>query len=384
MDRIYLINFILPSYWHATRCLGIVKNENTAGFKENSPTGFGVFSRRPLRLGYVRLADAAPFIIAGELGIFKKYGLDVQLSREVGWATIRDKLVYGELDAAQALGPMPFAVSLGLDSIQCDCVSGLVLNLNGNAITLSRELNDRGILTPAALSDEIHQSRGSRTYTFGVVYPFSSHQILLSKWLKSGGINPVKDVQIVTLPPPQMARNLAAGTIDGYCSGDPWNSLSVLEGHGVTAELSSTINPGHPEKVLMVRKEFADYQPEVHALLIASLLEACRFCQDKNNQDEIISLLSHKQYLNCSKEAIAASFTGLYKFSSEREEHCPDFNVFYMKDSNEPTLEKANWVVDGLDEVGAFDGKLVNGAQIAKKVFRSDLYRAGLDKLRAV
>ena len=179
--------------------------------------------------------------MAHELGLFRKFGLNVSLSRELGWATIRDKIIYGELDAAHAVAGLPFAVSLGLGSIQCECVTGLVLCLQGNAITLSQDLWLRGVRDAGGLHREILRSRGRRTFTFGVAFPFSSHNFLLRQWLLSGGIQPDRDVRIVVVPPPQMFANLEAGNLDGYCVGEPWNSVAVKKGAGwCAATISAT------------------------------------------------------------------------------------------------------------------------------------------------
>ena len=135
-----------------------------------------------LRLGFVPLTDCAPLVVAQELGLFKKYGLRVVLSRELGWATIRDKVIHGELEAAHAVAGMPVAATLGLNSVPCDCLTALVLNLNGNAITLSQDLWNRGVRDGATLRAEIARTRGKKTFTFGVVYSFSSHHYLLRNW----------------------------------------------------------------------------------------------------------------------------------------------------------------------------------------------------------
>src|SRR5436305_1887532 len=161
-----------------------------------------------LRLGFVPLTDCAPLIMAQELGLFRKYGLLVALHRELGWATIRDKIIYGELDAAHALAAMPVAATLGLSSIRCDCVIGLVLNLHGNAVTLANDLRKRGVRDGASLRKAIMETRKDKTLTFAAVAPYSSHLFLLRTWLASHGIVPGQDVRIVIVPPPQMVANL--------------------------------------------------------------------------------------------------------------------------------------------------------------------------------
>src|SRR5579859_135901 len=233
---------------------------------------------KPLLLGFVPLTDCAPFVMARELGLFAKHGLHVVLKRELGWATIRDKIIYGELDAAHAVAGIGFAATFGLGSIPCPCVTGLVLNLHGNAITLSRELWESGVRDAKTMREAIVKSRGRKVFTLGAVFPFSSHNFLLRQWLAGGGIDPDRDVRIVVVPPPQMVANLEAGHLDGYCVGEPWNSVAVQSHAGWIAATSSELDSQHPEKVLMVRDDFAAKRSEEHVALVAALIEACEFC----------------------------------------------------------------------------------------------------------
>src|SRR5258708_21515443 len=161
-----------------------------------------VWVSQPIRSGFEPLTDCAPLVMTKELGLFQKHGLQVQLRRELGWATIRDKVVYKELDAAHAVVGMPFAASLGLGCVQCDCLTALVLNQHGSAITLSHELWKRGVRNGPALRDEILRLGNTKALTFGIVYPFSSHNFLLRAWLVAAGINPDRGVRILVVPPP--------------------------------------------------------------------------------------------------------------------------------------------------------------------------------------
>src|SRR6266852_236561 len=210
-------------------------------------------SLRPLRLGFVPLCDCAPLVMAQELGLFEKHGLKIHLSREPGWATLRDKIIYNELDAAHALAPMVFAASLGLGAVQTACVSGLVLNLNGNAITLAQSLHAACASKGETLKE--HVRRRDEPLILGIPFLYSSHHFLLRAWLRSQGLTPGREVQLVVVPPPQMPFNLRAGHLDGYCVGAPWNSVAQLGGFGWRAASSRDIAPQHPEKVLMVRRE---------------------------------------------------------------------------------------------------------------------------------
>ena len=196
------------------------------------------------------------------------------MSRELGWATVRDKIIHGELDAAHALAAMPLTAALGLGSVPCECLTGLVLNQHGNAITLSAELWKCGVRDGKTLRDEIFRSRREKVFTFGVVFQFSSHRYLFRKWLSAHGIDPERDVRFVVVPPPQMVANLKAGHLDGFCVGEPWNSMAVHAKAGWIAATSADLDPGHPEKILMVRTDFALKRNDEHLALIAALREA--------------------------------------------------------------------------------------------------------------
>ena len=176
-------------------------------------------SSTPVRLGFVPLNDCAPLVVAQEQGLFERFGVDVRLSRELGWATVRDKLIHGELDAAHAPCGLPLALGLGLNCLPTPTVTGLVLNLNGNAITLSEELWQAGVRDALTLRTFLANHRGRRTLTFGTVSPYSTHTLLLRRWLTQAGADFSRDVRFVVVPPPQMVVNLAAGHLDGTRAG---------------------------------------------------------------------------------------------------------------------------------------------------------------------
>jgi ABC-type nitrate/sulfonate/bicarbonate transport system substrate-binding protein len=329
---------------------------------------------KPLRVGFVPLTDCAPLVMAQELGLFARHGLKVELSRELGWATVRDKIIYGELDAAHALAAMPFATSLGLGSIKCDCLTGLVLSLHGNAITLSKELWERGVRDAKTLRDEIIRARGKKTYTFGVVFQYSSHNFLLRQWLTSGGINPDKDVRIVVVPPPQMYVNLKTGNLDGYCVGEPWNSVAVQHRIGWCPVTSAQLAPGHPEKVLMVRKLFAEQRAAEHIALIAALLEACAFCDRPENSLQISQTLASARYVNTTAEALSHSMFGKFDYGHGRVENLPDFTIFHQNEANEPTQAKAAWVLGHLLNSGLAPDPAAVRSPNLKQTFANDVF----------
>jgi len=328
---------------------------------------------RSLRLGFVPLTDCAPLAVAQELGLFRKYGLNVKLCRELGWASVRDKIVTRELDAAQAVAGMPFAATLGLGSTRCECVTGLVLNLHGNGITLSNELWQLGVRDAATLRDLVVATRHERTFTFGVVFPFSSHNFLLRGWLAAAGINPDTDVRIVVVPPPQMPGTLDAGHIDGYCVGEPWNSVAVSSRVGWMLAASAELAPNHPEKVLAVRRDFAEDCAGEHEALIAALLDACAYCDAPENRNTIAEILSRREFLNCPARDLMPALTGKLDFGHGRSHTTEDFMVFHRLGANEPTADKAAWVTNHVR-----NSKLAMAAELtpafARSVFRCDIY----------
>ena len=331
-------------------------------------------TRQALRLGFVPLTDCAPIVMAQELGLYKKFGLNVQLSRELGWATIRDKVIHKELDAAHALAAMPIAASLGLGSIPCDCLTALVLNLNGNAITLSNELWKRGVRDGKTLREEIVRSRREKTYTFGVVFPFSSHRHLLRRWFSANGIDSERDVRIVVVPPPQMANNLKAGHLDGFCVGEPWNSVAVQSRVGWIAATSSELDALHPEKVLMVRADFAAKRSEEHIALVAALLEACEFCDQPENHEHIIATLARPEYVGVSEEALRHGIDGTIDFGHDTERAVRDFCIFHRDEANEPSGDKAAWALDLVRASGLCKEPSAINFAFARKVFRPDIF----------
>ncbi len=331
-----------------------------------------------LRIGFIALNDAAPIIVAQEHGFFKKHGLAVTLSREVGWATIRDKVIHRELDAAHALGAMLISTRLGLNCLPTDCLTALVLNTNGNCITLSEDLWQRGVRDARSLRDEIVRSRHERTYVFGVVFAHSAQRILLCDWLRSGGIDPEKDVRVVIVPPPQLFRNLAAGTIDGYCVGDPWNSLAVREKTGWCPDLSPTLAAGHAEKVFMVLNDFAETRAGEHLALVAALAEAAALCDKPDFRPELCTLLARKEYLNVPARVIQSSLVGPFEAGHNTHFPATDFIQFHRNAANDPSAAKAAWLIEGFKRNRFLPAGVTIPADLGAKIFRSDLHTLAL------
>jgi ABC-type nitrate/sulfonate/bicarbonate transport system substrate-binding protein len=310
--------------------------------------------------------------------LFARRGLRIELSREVVWATIRDKIVMRDLEAAHAPAAMVLGISLGIGSFSVPCLTGLVLNLQGNAITLSNHLWKEGVRDGAGLRELIRSRSGQSLLTFGVAFSCSSHGYLLQTWLRGNGLDPGREVNIVVVPPPQMAANLKAGNLDGYCVGEPWNSVAVIQRAGWIAAASPSIALNHPEKVLLVRADFAASCAEEHERLIAALREACDFCQRAENRDQLVKILATSKYLNTSEDAIRRSLSGPFKFGGEQEDQVTDLHVFAGPEVNEPGPDKAAWVRDSLIRSGVLSGSRQLDQSRLASMFRSDIFHSAV------
>ncbi len=328
-----------------------------------------------LRLGFVPLTDAAPLIVAQAEGLFTRRGLSVTLSREVGWATVRDKILYRELDASHAVAPMVVATTLGLGCVATPCLTACVLNAHGNAITLSTALRERGVRDASTLGDEIRRIRHERLLVFGVVFAYSSQHIILRDWLRDAGIDPDRDVRIVVVPPPQLHRNLAAGTLDGYCVGDPYNSQAVREKTGWIAATSADLAPGHPEKILMVREDFATTRAEEHLALVGAVQEAAALCDDPAYRPDLVRLLARPENLNLPTRLLAPALTGPFETGTDAgTQSAADYIRFSSQDASLPAPLRAKWIIDGFNRHGLLPKGYTPPSDLPRRVFRADLF----------
>ncbi|MFD2258089.1 CmpA/NrtA family ABC transporter substrate-binding protein [Luteolibacter algae] len=329
---------------------------------------------QPIRLGYIPLTDCAPLAVAQEMGIFRKYGLNVVLHRELGWATVRDRLFYGELDAAESIAGIAFALGFGLTDLRCEVAVPLVLNLHGNAITLSTELPPEVIGNGVGLKNYLaRQWKKDRPFTLAATHRFSSHGVLLHTWLKRHGLEDT-DVEIITLPPSLMPRHLKAGHIDGYCVGEPFNSEAILGGYGWSPVTSADLSHGHPEKVLLVSGEFIQERREESIALVSALLESCKLCDDPSFREDLIMILAKKEFTGASPEILRNSlddvfFTGAAKVSGR------GFHMFYGNSVNRPSTDKASWMLAGLRSAGSLPESSCGSLS---RLYREDIYMAAL------
>ncbi|MEM6821404.1 MAG: CmpA/NrtA family ABC transporter substrate-binding protein [Verrucomicrobiota bacterium] len=337
----------------------------------------GAFQARgnELRVGFVPLVDAAPLIIAKELGYFDDYGLNVRLERELGWATVRDKIIFGELHAAHALAGLVLAAHLGIRCQARPCATGLIMNSHGNAVTLSRELYQLGIRDAKSFAVRVRMDRKIRRYTLGVVSGVSSHHFLLKLWLKSAGLDSTRDIRIITLPPSLMVSNLEEGNIDGFCVGEPWNTVAVKQAGGVVVATSNEISPGHPEKVLMASSDFIEQREDDYVSLGAAVLEGCRFCHLKENHQHVAEILSQRRYLNTDPSIILESLSGKLAMDKDRKaETASDLHLFYGGNVNVPNAQKVRWLWNQIEETIIYPF-------LSPKELKEVLHQAFLDEL---
>ena len=348
-------------------------------------------SAASLTLGFIPLVDCAPLVVAHEKGFAANEGLSLQLVRETSWANIRDRVMVGHFDAAHMLGPMPIASTLGIGHVEAPMIAPFSLGLGGNAITFSpavfAEMEAMGanlVQGPMemgqALASVVSQRRasGEAALTLAVVHPFSGHNYELRYWLATVGVDPDHDVRIVVLPPSFMVDAVLGRRIDGFCVGEPWNSLAVEAGAGVIAVAKSALWRQGPEKVLGFRADFAQRRPERLAALLRALYKAAEWAGRAANHPELSRILSAPAYLGAPAEIIARALSGaLVRIAGATAPPIPDFLVFHDHAANFPWQSHSLWFYSQMVRWGqvAYSPAL---AQKAREVYRPDLYRAAL------
>ncbi|RMF63294.1 MAG: ATP-binding cassette domain-containing protein, partial [Cyanobacteria bacterium J069] len=356
-DRLEVVNH--PSYYAMRSEIVYFLNQQKQAKKRKAAVQVGAIARNGLEkvnleLGFVPLTDCAPLVVAKEKGFFAKHGLEqVTLSREPSWKAIADGITSGRLDAAQMIAGMPLALTLGMGGKSpVPVTTGLVLSRNGNAITLSQRFLHEGVRSLADLKAAIARTP-DKVPTFAVVHPASMHNLMMRHWLATGGINPDKDVNIVTIPPPQMVAALKSGSIDGYCVGEPWNSRAIQEGLGYAIATDLDIWPGHLEKVLGVREDWADRYPKTHIALSTALLEACEYCDDRRHREELAELLSQTEYVGASVEQLRPGLVTPYdRGMGEAPEQLLRYNQFFVDRTNCPYRTEGLWIMTQLARWG--------------------------------
>lgn len=350
--------------------------------------------QRTLRAGFIPLMDASILIVAAELGFAEQEGLRLELVRDVTWANVRDRLAFRQFEIAHMLSPMPVASMLGLGSNPSPTIAPFSLGRGGNAITLSVRIFERmkaltgladdadALATARALAALLAdmRARGEAVPTLGMTYPFSSHNYEFRYWLAAGGIDPDRDVKLVVVPPPLTSDALAAGAIDGFCVGAPWNMIASEKGAGRIVAAKQDIWPLAPEKVLGMRPDWAEANADSVARLIIALDRAARWCDDAAHHNELADILSAPEYIAAPTSIIRRVLSGEFSLDAcGAKRVVPDYFLFHRGAANYPRPDQASWIYSQMIRWGQAEFSTDSLARV-KSAFRPDLYRAALGR----
>jgi ABC-type nitrate/sulfonate/bicarbonate transport system substrate-binding protein len=344
-----------------------------------------------LTAGFLPLLDSVLLVLAHEKGFAAEEGVELHLTRETSWANIRDRAALGHFDIAQMLAPMPIASSLGLTPLATPMVAPVVLGLGNNGITVSAELwqamEAEGAPadlsagpTGSALAQVVATS--SRKLRFGVVHQTSSHNYELRYWLAASGIRPDHDVEIVVLPPPLLPEALGSGGIDGYCVGEPWNSVGVATQGARIATVKAAIWQASPDKVIGMRSDWALAHPELVSAVVRAIYRAGLWCADPANHHETAEIMARPAYLDQPAAIVSRALTGRLDQGSGNMIEIENFFLPHQSAANFPWKSHALWYYSQMVRWGEASDSAEN-ATAAAATFRPDLYRAALAPLGA-
>lgn len=336
-----------------------------------------------LPIAYMPLIDAAPLIIAQEMGFAEGEGIALDLVPAASWSSLRDMLAFGRVDAAHMLSPVPVAMALGLGGVRQDISAVSVLSVNGNVIGVSRaleqRLRDKGYTFDFAdpvRAAEVLASVVEGPITFGVPFPFSMHRELLDYWISNTPLAAI-DYEVRTVPPPLMARALAAGDVDAFCVGEPWGSIAVESRAGALLLPANAIWAFSPDKVLAVRTDWAETEPDLLGRLMRATWRAGRWLKDGERRGAAAEILSRPRYLDMPAEVIDRALSGRLTVSGHGEQReAPHFVVFHDGAANFPWRSQAKWIAARLAARNGLD--VAEAMTAAARVFRSDIYRQQL------
>ena len=375
----------------------------------------GPAEKPDLKLGFIKLTDMAPLAIAWEQGFFMDEGLFVELEAQANWKVLLDRVITGELDGAHMLAGQPLGASIGYGT-RADIITAFSMDLNGNGITVSNDVWDtmsqhipdnadgkpEHPISASALLPvvEAARDRGER-FRMGMVFPVSTHNYELRYWLAAGGLNPgyyapqrgdtsgtlEADVHLSVTPPPQMPATMEAGTIQGYCVGEPWNQQAVFMGIGVPVITDYEIWPNNPEKVFGVTRQWAEDYPNTHLRLLRAMIRAAHWLDENNNanRDEAVKILAQPSYVGADEAVIANSMTGTFEYEKGDVREVPDFNVFFRYHATYPYPSDAIWYLTQMRRWGQIAEAKPDSwyMDIARKVYRPDIYAAAAKELIA-
>ncbi len=330
--------------------------------------------KEEVKIGFIPLTDCASVVMASVLGIDKKYGVKIIPSKESSWAGVRDKLVNGELDFAHALYGLIYGVHLGTAGPKKDMAVLMNLNQNGQAITLSKNLADKGAVDAASLAKLMATDK--RDYTFAQTFPTGTHAMWLYYWLASAGVNPMKDAKVITVPPPQMVANMRVGNMDGYCVGEPWGHRAIADGIGITAATTQDIWRDHPEKVLGTTSDFVKKYPNTARAVTAAILEAGKWIDASlQNKLKMAETISDKAYVNTSVDVINQRILGRYQNGLGKTWDDPNHMKFFNDGSaNFPYLSDGMWFLTQHKRWGLLKDH-PDYLKVAKEINQIDLFK---------
>ena len=333
----------------------------------------------PVRLGFIPLTDCSPIVMAKELGLFKKYGVEVVVTKESSWANVRDKILTGELDGAHCLYSMPFSVYTGVGGkAGSEMMIAMMLNVNGQAVTLSNDFcgkvgfKQMNKVTPVVAA----KLKAEKEVTFAMTFPGGTHDLWLRNWMSVAGLNQ-KAVKIITIPPPQMVANMKVGNMDGYCVGEPWGGVAVKQGIGFTQVASQDIWKDHPEKALVVNKEFSAKRRTDLVKVMKAVMEACKWLDVPSNRKKAAAIIGKAPYVNAPADVIEARLMGDYNLGCNQgvEIYDNDYMLFHKGGMvNYPRKSHAIWAMAQYVRFGYLK-EAPNYTAIADKLILDDLYK---------
>ncbi len=337
--------------------------------------------KKEVRIGFIPLTDCASVVMASVLKFDEKYGIRIIPTKEASWAGVRDKLVSGELDMAHVLWGLVYGVHMGVGGPKKDMAVLMNLNHNGQAITLSRKLADKGAVDGASLSKLMAADK--REYTFAQTFPTGTHAMWLYYWLAAHGINPMKDAKVITVPPPQMVANMRVGNMDGYCVGEPWNHRAILDGIGITATTTQDIWRDHPEKALGTTAEFVRKHPNTARAVVMAVLEASRWIDaGLQNKSKMAETIAEKAYVNTSVDAINQRILGRYQDGLGRTWDDPHHMKFFADGAvNYPYLSDGMWFLTQHKRWGLLKDH-PDYLKVAREVNQTELYKQAAAQLK--
>ncbi len=375
----------------------------------------GYAEKEELKFGFIKLTDMAPLAIAYEKGYFEDEGLYVTLEAQANWKVLLDGVISGSLDGAHMLAGQPLAATIGYGT-KADIITPISMDLNGNAITVSNDIwaqMKQNVPTDSS-GKTIHPINASslkpvvddfkesgKPFKMGMVFPVSTHNYELRYWLAAGGLHPGyyapetgdtsgtidADVLLSVTPPPQMPATMEAGTIYGYCVGEPWNQQAVFKGIGVPVISDNGIWKDNPEKVFGMREDFYSKNPNTTIRIVKAMLRAAKWLDENDNANrmEAVKILSKPNYVGADEKVIANSMTGFFEYEKGDKRDEPDFNIFFRKNATYPYYSDATWYLTQMRRWGQISESKSDSwyAEIAKKVYRPDIYEIAAKELIA-